>query len=432
MHVKIPAPEEKVDKPLLFPHDKTLERLPTPEREKRLAEKLQRLISYAYDNAPGFRSRIDKIKVNPSEIVNLEDLQKIPVLRKDDLIQLQKENPPFGGYLAVPLNEIDHVYQSPGPIFDPQRRSRGSSSQSQIGKDMIAMNTWSYHITPAGLLIDSTLKGMGFTVFPAGTGNTDLQVQIMHDLKVGGFAGTPSFLAAIIKRAEEMGYDFKRDFNLKYAMVMGEMGGDVLRKMFTEKYGITCLGGDSYATADIGFIASSCDKNSGMHVNTDTIVEIVDPSTGKVIPPGDIGEIIVTPFDEVYPLIRFGTGDLSTLIVEPCQCGRTTPRLPKIMGRSGDAVRVRGMFVHPRQTDEVISRYPEISSYQLIVTRNQNRDEMLLQIELKGEPQNKDVWLEGLKKDFQSICKVRFDKAEFVPTGKINKEAKRITDKRIY
>jgi len=420
---------EKAD---LFPHDSSLELLPSPERDKKVSVKLQRLISYAYGKAPGFKQRMDGTGVKPGDIKSLADLQKIPVLRKDDLIRLQKEMPPFGGYLAVPLSEIDHIYQSPGPIYDPQRRMKQGTLPPDIGRGQIAINTWSYHVTPAGMLIDRMLKAMGFTVFPAGTGNTDLQVQVMRELKVSYFVGTPSFLAAIIKRAEEMGYDIKKDFSLKYAQVFGEMGGDPLRKMFTEKYGITCVGGDNYLTADIGPIAGSCEKNAGMHVNTDVIVEIVDPLTGQALPAGGVGEVVVTPFDEVYPLIRFGTGDLSMLVTEPCACGRTTSRLPKIMGRSGDAVRVRAMFVHPRQTDEVMARYREIAGYQISVTRPADRDEMLLQVEFSDEPPDRVAWEEALKKDFQDTCKVRFDLLEVLPGGSIPPDGKRIIDRRIY
>ncbi|MGA2158223.1 MAG: AMP-binding protein [Dehalococcoidia bacterium] len=416
----------------MFPHDNSLEKLPFQKREKTINKKLRQLVKYAFEKAPGFVARMNAAGIVPADIKSTADLAKIPVLHKDDLIQLQKENPPFGGYLAVPLSEVEHIYQSPGPLFDPQRKIRTSTDTAGTGKGQIVMNTWSYHITPAGMIMDRVLRGMGFTVFPAGTGNTELQVQIMHDLKVSGFVGTPSFLAAIIKKAEESGYDFRRDFNLKFAMVFGEMGGDALRKMFTEKYGIACPGGDTYVTADIGVIATSCSQNAGMHVSTDLILEIVDPATGQAVPAGEVGEIVVTPFDEVYPLIRFGTGDLSSLVMEPCLCGRTTPRLPKIMGRTGDAVRVRAMFVHPRQTDEVMAKYPEIAAYQLIVTRGENRDEMLLQVELGAEPKDKEAWLESLKKDFQGICKVRFDNIEYVKAGAIAKDTKKIIDKRVY
>ncbi len=423
--------ERKESMPL--PHE--LERMPVEERQKYLEGRMREIIAYAYERAPAVKERLDKAGVRPEDIRSVKDLEKVPVLRKDDLIALQKANPPFGGYLAVPMDSLERIYQSPGPIYDPQRKrgfAIGAGLGPDFGKGQIVMNTWSYHITPAGLGVDDALRRLGFTVVPMGTGNTELQVKIMHDLKVHGFVGTPSFLKTIIDKAEELGYDFKRDFNLKWAMVGGEMGGEPLRKLFQEKYGILCLGGDSYATADVGTIATGCEKQSGMHVTVDAIVEIVDPATGKQLGPNEVGEVVVTPFDEVYPLIRFGTGDLACLIEEPCGCGRTTPRIPKIMGRSGEAVRVRGMFVHPKQTDEVMSRFPEIWRYQLVVTRPQHRDEMVLKVELEKEDVDKDKLRTALDKDFRDVCKVRFDRVEFVPKGTIVEGAKKIADERVY
>lgn len=412
-----------------------LERMAPEERQRYIEEKMREIIAYAYERAPAVKERLDKAGVKPEDIRTVKDLERIPLLRKDDLIALQKANPPFGGYLAVPMDSLERIYQSPGPIYDPQRKRGfgiGAGLGPDFGKGQIVMNTWSYHITPAGLGVDQALRNLGFTVVPTGTGNTELQVQIMHDLKVHGFVGTPSFLKTIIDKAEEMGYDFKRDFNLKWAMVGGEMGGEPLRKLFQEKYGIFCLGGDSYATADVGTIATGCEKQAGMHITTDAVVEIVDPATGKQLGPGEVGEVVVTPFDEVYPLIRFGTGDLACLIDEPCGCGRTTPRIPKIMGRSGEAVRVRGMFVHPKQTDEVISRFPEISRYQLVVVRPQHRDEMILKVELADESVDKEKLKATLDKSFRDVCKVRFDRVEFVAKGTIAEGAKRIVDERTY
>ena len=417
------------------PSPQELERMTPKERQKYLEGRMREIVAYAYERAPAVKERFEKAGVKPGDIRTVKDLEKIPMLRKDDLVALQKANPPFGGYLAVPMDSLERIYQSPGPIYDPQRKrgfDMGAGMGPDFGKGQLVMNTWSYHITPAGLGVDQALRNLGFTVVPTGTGNTELQVQIMHDLKVHGFVGTPSFLKIIIDKAEEMGYDFKKDFNLKWAMVGGEMGGEPLRKLFQEKYGIFCMGGDSYATADIGTIATGCDKQSGMHITTDAIVEIVDPATGKQLGPGEVGEVVVTPFDEVYPLIRFGTGDLSTFVDEPCGCGRTTPRLPKIMGRSGDAVRVRGMFVHPKQTDEAISRFPEISQYQLVVTRPGHRDEMVLKVELADEAVDKEKLKSALDKNFRDICKVRFDRMEFVAKGTIPEGAKRIVDKRVY
>jgi len=415
------------------PSPQELERMSTEERQKHLEERMREIIVYAYERAPAVKERFGKAGIKPQDIRTFKDLEKIPLLRKDDLIALQKADPPFGGYLAVPMDTLERIYQSPGPIYDPQRkRGLGGGMGPDFGKGQIVMNTWSYHITPAGLGVDQLLRSMGFTVVPMGTGNTDLQVKVMHDLKVHGFCGTPSFLKTVIDKAEEMGYDFKKDFNLKFALVGGEMGGEPLRKLFQEKYGIFCMGGDTYATADIGNIATGCEKQSGMHITTDAIVEIVDPATGEQLGPGQEGEIAVTPFDEVYPLIRFGTGDLSMFDDEPCACGRTTPRLPKILGRSGEAVRVRGMFVHPKQSDEVISKFPEIRAYQLVVTRPENRDEMALNVELAEETVDNERLKNALDKDFRDTCKVRFDRMEVVSKGTIPEAAKRIVDERKY
>jgi len=427
-----------------------LEKMPSKERQKHLEERMREIIVYAYEKAPAVKERFANAGLKADDIRTFKDLAKIPLLRKDDLIALQKADPPFGGYLAVPMDSLERIYQSPGPIYDPQRKRGfgGGGMGPDFGKGQIVMNTWSYHVTPAGLGVDQLLRNMGFTVVPMGTGNTELQVQVMHDLKVHGFVGTPSFLKIIIDKAEEKGYNFKKDFNLKWAMVSGEMGGEPLRKLFQDKYGIFCMGGDTYATADVGTVATGCEKQSGMHITTDAVVEIVDPSTGEQLGPGEEGEVVVTPFDEVYPLIRFGTGDLSMIVEDSCGCGRTTPRLTKILGRSGEAVRVRGMFVHPKQSDEVIARFPDIRRYQLVVTRPQNRDEMLLRIELsvkhaeafslgtmKGEihmPVEREKLKNDLDKAFRDVCKVRFDSIEFVDTDSIPADAKHIIDKRKY
>jgi len=416
------------------PSPQELERMDPEARAEHTDAMLREIVTYAYENAPAVRERLNSVGITSQDIQTYKDLEKIPVLRKDDLVELQKRNPPFGGYLAVPVDSLERIYQSPGPIYDPERRRRLSMSAGApgFGKGQIVLNTWSYHITPAGLQIDKALREMGCTVVPTGTGNTDLQVQIMHDLQVTGFCGTPSFLKVVIDRAEQMGYDFKKDFNLQWAMVVGEMGGEELRKVFQEKYGIFCLGGNAYGTADIGGIAMECEQKTGMHVSMDAIVEIADPSTGKQLSPNEIGEVVVTPFDEVYPLIRFGTGDLSCFDFEPCACGRTTPRLPKIMGRVGDAVRVRGMFVHPKQTDEVMQRFSHISRYQLVVTRPEHRDEMVLQVELGDESADKEQLIGQLDKDFRDVCKVRFDRVEFVAAGSIPEDAKPVVDQRAY
>ena len=267
------------------PSPDALAKMTVAERQKYLDAKLRDFVAYAYKNAPAVKERFDKAGVKPEDIKGADDLEKISILRKDDLIELQKKNPPFGGYLAVPISELEHIYQSPGPIYDPERKQSASmlpaGMSPDFGKGQIVMNTWSYHMVPAGLMIDKTLRSIGCTVVPAGTGNTDNQVQIMHDLKVSGFFGTPSFLKILIDKAEAMGYDFKKDFNLKWAMVGGEMGGDQLRKLFRKSTASFVLAVIDYGTADVGGVATGCEKQAGMHFVTRCHHRAGRPSDGE-------------------------------------------------------------------------------------------------------------------------------------------------------
>lgn len=418
------------------PGSEALSRLSVEKRQEYIDAGLRDLVAHAYRNALAVKERFDRAGVRPERIRTADDLELVPIIRKNELLEEQKRNPPFGGNLAVPIGSLEHIFQSPGPMYEPEH---GRPYPLPLGiapgfaKGQVAVNTWSYHMVPGGFIYDRLLKSMGCTVVPAGTGNTDNQVQLMRDLKVSGFAGTPSFLKTIIDRAEAMGLDVKKDFNLKWAMVGGEMGGGPLRKLFSEKYGIRCLGGDIYGTADVGVLSSSCESETGMHFVTDAYIELVNPATGKRVDPGEVGEIVATPFDDVYPLIRFGTGDLSSLHNTPCPCGRTTPRLTRILGRTGDAVRVRGMFVHPKQADESISRFPAISQYQLVVTRSDNRDHMTLRVELaEGTGIDRDKLKADLEDAFRGACKVRFDRMEVIPGGTLPKDAKHIVDERSY
>jgi phenylacetate-CoA ligase len=326
---------------------------------------------------------------------------------------------------------------SPGPIYDIQsldenfyRRVEEALYGGGFRPGDIVVNTWSYHMVPAGHWLDKAIRRLGATVIPMGVGNTELQVQVLHDMKVTGWLGSTGFLATILTKAEEMGYDVRRDFALRVVSAGGEMGGGPMRKMFEEKYGLTTS--DAYATADVGFIAYECNQRSGMHLCEELVVEIVDSNTGKQVGPGEVGQVVVTPFDNTYPLIRFGTGDLSAYIDEPCPCGRTSLRLVRIMGRVGDAVRTRGMFIHPRQISEVVSKFPEISRHQAVVTRPGTRDHLVLKVELADETIDKDKLTGAVGKTFQDVCRIRLDEVEFVPKGTIPEGAKGIVDERVY
>jgi phenylacetate-CoA ligase len=267
-------------------------------------------------------------------------------------------------------------------------------------------------------------------VVPTGVGNIDAQIKTMLDLKVTGYTGMPSFLMTIIKRAEEMGHDFRRDFALKRAWFTGEMLAPAARKELEARYGIDTY--QCYAVTDLGgCVAYECSEKSGMHFMDEYIIEIVDPDTGKQLGPGEVGEIVATPIhNPLWGLIRYGTGDMSSYMAEPCPCGRTSCRIMGIVGRTADAVKVRGMFVIAKQAEQVISEFDHIAQFQLIVGRTGERDELVLKIELTDESIDKTRVSDRLSERFPQVCRVRPDRIECVPRGTIPKERQTIVDER--
>jgi phenylacetate-CoA ligase len=230
-------------------------------------------------------------------------------------------------------------------------------------------------------MFEDGVSGLGVTVIPTGVGNTETQVEIIKHLGVTGYVGTPSFLMAILKKAEDMGVNVVEEFKLEVGFLLAEMLPESLRKRLVEDYHL--IGRQAYGTADVGCVSYECPQTNGMHVHHDVIVEIVDPNTGKVLPNGEAGEVVVTCNNRIYPLVRFGTGDLSSLVDDPCPCGRTGPRLTRIMGRADQLTKVKGMFVHPSQVQKVIDSHPEIARARLLVERQQDQDIMTLEVELK-------------------------------------------------
>ncbi len=413
-----------------------LEVMPFATREKYLNRKLAETVNHAYRNAPAVKAMFDKAGVSPAQIRTAKDLEKLPITRKTDLIELQKANPPYGGLLAIPPEDVERIFISPGPIYEPIQHSgikwfAKSFWAAGFRKGDVVINTFTYHMSPAGILFHEALRDCGATAIPMGTGNTDIQIQTMRDLKVTGFVGTPTFLMTIIKRAEEMGCDFRRDFALRRAWFTGEMLPASLRKTLETDFHIATA--QAYAVTEPGgAIAYECRQQAGMHLMDEYIVEIVDPPTGKQLRPGDIGEIVVTPIhNKTWGLIRFGTGDMSAYITEPCRCGRTANRLVAILGRTSDAVKVRGMFIVTRQAEQVIMSFNQISRFQMVVSRREHRDEMTLKIELKKDKGvDKGKLAEDLNKRFQDACRVRIDNFEFVTKGTITEESKKLVDER--
>ena len=412
-----------------------LEIMPPETREKYLNERLAETVDHAYRHAPAVKKIFDKAGVSPAQVCTVKDLERLPILRKTDLIELQKANPPYGGFLAIPPEDIDRIFISPGPVYEPIQHAgikwfAKSFWAAGFRKGDVVINTFTYHMSPAGILFHEALRDCGATVVPMGTGNTDVQIKTMHSLKVTGFVGTPSFLMTIIKRAEEMGYNLQRDFALQRAWFTGEMLPPSLRGTLEESYQIATA--QAYAVTEPGgAIAYECHQKSGMHLMDEYVVEIVDPEIGKQLGPGEVGEIVVTPIhNKVWGLVRFGTGDMSSYITEPCPCGRTSSRLVAILGRTGDAVKVRGMFVIAKQAEQLFSSFDQISRFQIVVRRKVQRDEMTFKVELRDEAIDKEKLAEDLNKKFQSMCLVRADKIEFVPNGTIPEEREIIADQR--
>lgn len=414
-----------------------LETMPSEKRERYFKQKLAETIDYAYHNAPSTKEILDRAGVSPSQIRTIKDLERLPITRKTELIELQKSRPPYGGFLTIPAEDVDRIFLSPGPIYEPLHIENikwfaKTFFAAGFRKGDIVINSFTYHMSPAGVLFHEAIRDCGATPIAMGVGNTEVQIQTMHDLKVTGFVGTPSFLMTAIKRAEEMGHDFRRDFAVRKAWFTGEMLAPSLRKSLEEDYGISTA--QAYAVTEPGgCLAYECSQKSGMHFMDEYIIEIVDPETGKQLGPGETGEIVVTPIhNKTWGLIRFGTGDMSYYTTDPCPCGRTSNRLVAIVGRAGDAIKVRGMFVVTKQAEAVFSSFDQISTFQIVVGRKGQRDEMTFKIELKDEAIDKSQLTNDLNQKFQEVCRVKADKIEFVAKGTIPEEHKTILDERTW
>ncbi len=361
--------------------------LPGPERRAYQEKFLREVVGHAYGKGTPLKDLMQQQGLAPDDIRTLDDLAKIPVTKKADLVQKHKENPPFGGYCTVPPSELARIHRSPGPIFDPVGRVpdywRWKTASYSVGfrPGDIVINTFAYHLTPAGHMFEEGIAELGIAVIPTGVGNTETQVEVLRDLAVTGYVGTPSFLMAILKKAEDMGVDLKQNCSLELAFVLAEMFPQSMRERLRSEYGI--VGRQAYGTADVGCVTYECPQENGMHIHYDAIIEIADPETGSPLADGEIGEVVVTTNNMIYPLVRFGTGDLSSINTEPCPCGRTGPRITGIKGRADQVTKVKGMFVHPSQVAAVMARHPEIAKARLLVERPADQDRMTLEVELK-------------------------------------------------
>ena len=411
-------------------HYDTLETRTPAEREKALMNALPQQIAHAKASAPFFSTWLKD--VDPSTVTSRSALARLPVLRKSMLGEVQKKNPPMGGLIAVPMTKVRHIFMSPGPIFeidtDEPDYFRGARAMFSGGfrPGHIVYNTFSYHLTPAGIMMESALRALGCAIVPGGVGNTELQLDAIAAIRPDGYIGTPSFLKILIEKAAELGKDIS---SIKHAFVGAEALPPSLRQMFIDK-GMTCL--QSYGTADLGTIAYEAaapdGKIEGMIVDEGVIVEIVRPGTGDPVPEGDVGEVVVTTFNKAYPLIRFGTGDMSAVLPGASPCGRTNMRIKGWMGRADQRTKVRGMFVDPEQIAEIAKKHPGLGRLRLVIDWVNQADVMTLKVEAPSPGADLEKALEGT---IRTVCKVG-GKVEFVAMKSLPNDGKVIDDVRKY
>jgi phenylacetate-CoA ligase len=403
----------------------SLETRPPEQREAELFTLLAAQIAHAQQEAPAIAELL--AGVDAATIHRRSALEALPLLRKSELIERQKQQPVFGGLTSIAPPVLNQIFASPGPIYEPGARRpdfwRFARALYAAGfrQGEIVHNCFSYHFTPAGIMFEAGAHALGCAVVPAGVGQIDLQVQVMEHVRPQGYVGTPSFLKLILDKADELGADLS---SLEKALVSGEYLPPSLRETFSGR-GIELF--QCYATADLGLIAYESSAREGMIVDEGIILEIVRPGTGEPVPDGDVGEVIVTALSPEYPLIRFATGDLSAVLLGVSSCGRTNRRIKGWMGRADQTAKVRGMFVHPSQVARVLSQYPEVLKGRLVVERVKDEDTMTLHCETAGDVSGQLG--DDVVATVRQVCNLRGE-VVFVPAGSLANDGKVIDDLR--
>ncbi len=415
-----------------------LERRDPSAREAALMAALARQVAHAQASSPAQAERLKG--VDAASITSRTALARLPVIRKGELLQAQMAareaggGDPFAGFAAAGWTglrlprQAKRVFQSPGPLYEPQghhpdtwRMGRALFAAGFRAGDLIH-NGFSYHLTPAGAMVEEGAFALGCAVFPGGIGNTELQLQAMADLRPQGYAGTPSFLKIVLEAAQAKGVKLP---SLKKALFSGEAFPPSLRDWFAER-GVT--GYQCYATADVGLIGYETEARQGLVLDEDVIVEIVRPGTGEPVPEGEVGEVVVTVLDPDYPLIRFGTGDLSAVLPGTCPTGRTGARIKGWMGRADQTTKIRGMFVHPAQVAEIARRHPGLQRVRLVVEGTIADERMVLHAEAGGVGEDLATALVATVRD---VTKLRGE-VQLVAPGSLPADGKVIDDRRKY
>lgn len=403
--------------------------LETRSAEAREADLLSRLpaqIGHAKANSAFYRAAL--ADVDSTSITTRAALAKLPVTRKSELLEAQRARKPFGGLNATPPSGLARIFMSPGPIYDPEgrrpdfwRTARTLHAAGFRAGDVV-LNCFSYHLTPAGSMLETGLHHLGCAVIPGGVGQTEMQARAIADLEPSGYVGTPSFLKLILEKCDELGLPCA---SIKRALVSGEAFMPVVRTLLADR-GIA--GFQAYGTADLGMIAYETEAREGLVMNEELILEIVRPGTGDPLADGDVGEVVVTTFNADYPLVRFATGDLSAVLQGESPCGRTNARIKGWMGRADQTTKVRGMFVHPHQVAEVLRRHG-LARGRLVVGNEAGEDRMTLRVE--GEATRDANLATAIEGTLRELMKVRGE-VKFVSPGSLPNDGKVIEDARAY
>jgi phenylacetate-CoA ligase len=401
----------------------TLETRDPAAREKEIFARLPEMLVRAM-RAPGWAEHLKG--VDPQAVMSRAALAKLPVLRKSDLPALQKAMPPFGGLAVTPPGKLKRLLMSPGPIFEPEGHDKDAWGAARalyaagFRPGDIVLNTFSYHLTPGGHIMDSGAQALGCAVIPAGVGNTEQQVEAIAHLKPSGYAGTPDFLKILLDAAAKSGKDAS---SLKRGLVSGAALPSSLRNELSGR-GIEVL--QAYATAELGIIAYESSAREGMIASENIILEIVRPGTGDPVAEGEVGEVVGTSFNPDYPMIRLATGDLSAVLARQSACGRTNTRIKGWMGRADQTTKVKGMFVHPSHVAQVARRHPELGRVRLAVTRESEQDVMTLYAEYTGAAEG---LTDAVAASLQSVTKLK-GRVSLVEPGSLPNDGKVIADER--
>lgn len=407
-----------------------LETREATQRERDLLVSLPGQVAFAKSKTAAFAQILKD--VNPADVNDRATLAKLPVTRKYELLALQQKHRAsdvFGGFSSIAFGpKMPRVFASPGTLYEPDstgvdhwRMARSMFAAGFRSGDLIH-NCFSYHFVPAGAMMESGAHALGATVFAGGTGQTEQQVQAMAELKPAGYIGTPSFLKIILEKAAEMGVALP---SVKRALFGGEAFPPSLRDWYLA-HGVA--GYQSYATADLGLIAYETEARDGLVLDEGVLLEIVRPGTGDPVPDGEVGEVVVTCFNPAYPLVRFGTGDLSAILPGACPTGRTNQRIKGWLGRADQTTKVRGMFVHPGQVAEIARRFPEVQKARLVVSGEMANDAMALHVEASSTSEGLATRIADAIRD---VTKLRGE-VVLCPPGSLANDGKVIEDARSY